>query len=73
MNDWCIENDFAAQKELAAFEGYKELMSIERSKDFDRSLWLLKAIINDLPQNRDWLNPDVEADAKEILKKYKKL
>lgn len=73
MNDWCIENDFAAQKELAALEEYKELMSIERSKDFDRSLWLLKVIIDDLPQNRDWLNPDVEADAKEILKKIQKI
>lgn len=73
MNDWCIENDFAAQKELAALEEYKELMSIEHSKDFDRSLWLLKVIIDDLPRNRDWLNPNVEAGAKEILKKYKKL
>jgi hypothetical protein len=29
---------------------------------------LLRAIINDLPHKRDWLNPDIERDAKYILK-----
>ena len=73
MNNWCIENDFAAQKEMAALGEYKELLSIKRNKDFDESLLLLKAIIDDLPQNRDWLNPDVELAAKELLKEYKRL
>jgi len=73
MNNWCIENDFAAQKELAAMEQYKELLSVKRNKDFDESLLLLKAIINDLPENRDWLNPDIERAAKELLKEYKRL
>jgi hypothetical protein len=73
MTDWRIENDFAAQKELAAMEEYKELLSVKRSKDFDECLLLLKAIINDLPINRDWLNPDIERAAKELLKEYKRL
>jgi hypothetical protein len=55
------------------FEEYKELLITKRNKDFDECLLLLKAIIDDLPQNRDWLNPDIEHAAKELLKEYKRL
>jgi hypothetical protein len=31
--------------------------------------WVLYQIIRDLPQKRDWLNPDLERIAKALLKK----
>ena len=34
----------------------------------NRLLWLLRQIITSLPQKRDWLDPDLEREAKEILK-----
>lgn len=33
----------------------------------DKLLWYLEQIINDLPTNRDWLNPDIEADVRALL------
>ena len=33
------------------------------------SLIILKAIINDLPTSRDWLDPEIEKAAREVIKK----
>ncbi len=35
------------------------------------AITILKTIMNSLPSNRDWLDPDVEAMAKRILKEAK--
>jgi len=34
----------------------------------DELLYCLKSIINDLPSNRDWLNPDIERMARTLIK-----
>lgn len=36
--------------------------------DAERLRWLLKRIIADLPKNRDWLDPDIEQEARELAK-----
>lgn len=33
-------------------------------------IWLIKQIYNDLPQNRDWLNPNYEESMKYIIDTY---
>lgn len=33
-------------------------------------IWLIEQIYNDLPQNRDWLNPDYEEVMKYIIDTY---
>lgn len=33
-------------------------------------IWLIEQIYKDLPENRDWLNPDYEAMMKYIVNRY---
>ena len=47
-----------------------------RANDLERAarqepseLWLLKQIVAHLPTNRDWLDPAVEGEAREIIKR----
>ena len=61
------------QCELAAWELLKEAIE-ERDKAIIKMnarvgllLACLKSIINDLPQSRDWLNPDTEKVARQLL------
>jgi len=39
-----------------------------KDETIERLLYVLKRIINDLPTNRDWLDPDLEKEAREIIK-----
>lgn len=36
------------------------------SRDYERLRWLLERIIADLPKRRDWLDPDIEAEARAV-------
>ncbi len=48
----------------------RELSKEDRDKRRIKELeFLLGQIVTDLPANRDWLNPDTEKAAREILKK----
>ena len=67
------DSDNDTQCELAAWELLKEARE-ERDKAIIKMnarvgllLACLKSIINDLPQSRDWLNPDTEKVARELL------
>ena len=37
------------------------------TKENEQLKWLLGQIIQDLPQNNDWLNPDLEREAEELI------
>ncbi len=40
----------------------------ELLEENERLRFLLRSIVDDLPTKRDWLNPDIEREAKAILK-----
>jgi hypothetical protein len=42
--------------------------SSELEWEHNRMRWLFRQIINDLPQKRDWLNPDYEREMREWAK-----
>jgi hypothetical protein len=37
-------------------------------KQLDHAHWLMRQVLNDLPANKDWLNPDYEKEMLEISK-----
>lgn len=37
-------------------------------KERNRAQWLLKQVLNDLPQKRDWLNPEIEREMREVTR-----
>lgn len=39
----------------------------DKSVLLDNAVWVLAQIINDLPQNRDWLDVNLEAYARSVL------
>lgn len=44
----------------------KHFATAPAENDAERLRWLLKHIVTELPQNRDWLDPDVEREAREL-------
>lgn len=42
-------------------------LSAEGGERLDLALYLLNQIMQDMPQNRDWLDPNIERATKELL------
>jgi hypothetical protein len=43
---------------------HAKLLATNRERELNRVKWLLTQIVQDLPINRDWLNPDIEKEAR---------
>jgi hypothetical protein len=41
--------------------------SLNDASENRRAKWLLRDILRDLPVNKDWLNPDTERNARELV------
>jgi len=52
--------------ELGREESAARIGKLEMAND--NALEVLRQIIADLPTNRDWLSPDLEREAKELIK-----
>ena len=46
----------------------KEITFPDQATELGRVKWLLGQIIQSLPMRRDWLDPDIEREARAILK-----
>lgn len=60
--EWHRNVGFSAGR-LTEFDRLREV--VDR---FETALYLLERIINDLPTNRDWLDPDIESISKKLIK-----
>jgi len=50
-----------------------ETIIIEKNIFISSLAKTLNTILHDLPQNRDWLDPNLEKLAKELIKKYNEM
>lgn len=49
------------------------MKSPDKSVLLDNAIWVLKQIIDDLPHNRDWLDVNLEAYARNVLREAGRL
>jgi len=50
-----------------------ETIIIEKNIFIDSLAKTLNIILHDLPQNRDWLDPDLEKHARDLIQRYNEM
>jgi len=55
--------------EWSQFTEARTAREIKLKESLAEAIFVLKSIIDDLPSNKDWLNPDIETHAWRVLAK----
>jgi hypothetical protein len=64
-----INGRLERHSEHCSYRIAKEEEAKRSSETFDL-VFILKSILNDLPQKRDWLDPELEQMARDVVEKY---